>query len=86
VAVAAWGCASFDPTPGLAGVPSGLDVGFDPTYKWGGLLWGAYITICVIFLCISTETGFNLVATLMSVAKSHLQKGKPKRLLLVKAN
>lgn len=65
----------LDPTPGLAGASRLLDVGKPPTYKGCGLLWGTYITICVIFLCISIETGFGLVATRMSVAKVHLQKG-----------
>ena len=67
---------------GASGV---LDVGRPPTYKWGGLLWGTYITIHVIFLCISTETGFNLVATLMSVAKSHLQKGQTQKFVFGKS-
>ena len=45
-----WGCASFDPTPGLVGASGVLNVRIGVGYKWGGLLWGTYITIHVIFL------------------------------------
>ena len=55
VAVAVGGGAWFDPTPGLVGASGVLDVGRPPTYKGGGLLWGVYITIHVVFPHDSTE-------------------------------